>query len=130
MKYLTGVLLIICAVIIAAFSVTKTLEQKNVLKNAGKTSGVVISTTSDRVILHAKSQIIYSALVKYEVDGKEYTGSVPLSNSAAPEKMIIYYDKNSPEIILGPRTNTKDNYILAAILALVGAAMLVWRRDE
>ena len=130
MKYLTGVLLIICAVIIAAVSVHKTLEQKNVLKNAGKTSGVVISTTSDRVILHAKSQIIYRAVVKYEVDGKEYTGSVPLNGPAAPEKTIVYYDKNSPETILDTPLRTKGNYILAAVTALIGVAMLVWRRDE
>ncbi len=130
MKYLTGVLLIICAVIIAAVSVHKTLEQKNILENAGKTSGVVISTTSDRVILHAKSQIIYRAVVKYEVDGKEYTGSVPLNGPAAPEKTIVYYDKNSPETILDTPLRTKGNYILAAVTALIGVAMLVWRRDE
>ena len=130
MKYLTGVMLIICAVIIAAVSVHKTLEQKNILENAGKTSGVVISTTSDRVILHAKSQIIYRAVVKYEVDGKEYTGSVPLNGPAAPEKTIVYYDKNSPETILDTPLSTKGNYILAAVTALIGVAVLVWMRDE
>ena len=63
-----------------------------------------------------------------EVDGREYTASVPISNSAAPKKIVIYYDKNSPETIYTPPTGTKDAFILSAILAFSGVAVLVWRR--
>ena len=128
MKYLTGIIMIICALIIAVSAFSKKAEFKLTVKDAGLANGIVTSTTSDKVILRGKSQIVYSAAVRYEADGREYTASVPISNSAAPKKIVIYYDKNSPETIYTPPTGTKDAFILSAILALSGVAVLVWRR--
>ena len=129
MKKIASVFMIICALIIVAFEISKSVEYKKMINDAGKANGVVTSTTSDKVMLRGKSHIVYSAVVEYKVNGEKYTASVPISNSMPPEKMIIYYDKNSPEKVFDPPIGIKDALVLSAIMALAGVAMLVWQRE-
>ncbi len=133
MNKLSGIYLILFAVIIAAHAVTITVKYKNLQNGAGKAMGIVTNVTTDRKTgSTGRSYIVRKAYISYEVNGEPHSAAISLANKAvqAGDKMPVLYDKNNPDKVLNTPASVTTYYFLATIVFLIGLSIIVWKRND
>ena len=124
--------MIIAAVLMMIMPCLRAYDYKKMQRDAGKTTGVITRISTDRVMsATGRFQTMRKATVEYSVLGEPYSASINVTGTSAHEggKMLVYYDKNSPDKVLNSPVGIKQGIIVCAMMALTGLVVCVWAKE-